>query len=85
VALKNLHTGFTHKENFQNKKLFDYFDFVHPQHLAILPVNILSSKENSHKRKNDFDKRGEYRKFGDIWCGACLGGSKSNAVNLISR
>ncbi len=26
---------------------------------------MLSSKENSRKRKNDLEKRGEYRKFGD--------------------
>jgi hypothetical protein len=26
---------------------------------------MLSSKENSRKRKNDLDKRGKYQKFGD--------------------
>jgi hypothetical protein len=26
---------------------------------------MMSSKKNSHKRKNDLDKRGKYQKFGD--------------------
>jgi hypothetical protein len=59
-ALKSGIEKFTHRIYTHGKifKLlfFDYFDFAHPQHLAALAVNMLSSRENSHKRKNDLDK-----------------------------
>ncbi len=41
---------------------------MHPQQLATLAVNMQSSRENSHKCKNDLDKRGKYQKFSD----ACI-------------
>ncbi len=61
-ALKSGIERFTHRIYTQGKilklKLFGSFDFTHPQHLASLAVNMLSSKENSRKRKNDLDKIG---------------------------
>jgi hypothetical protein len=58
---------------------------VHPQHLVALAVNMLSSKENSHKHKNDLDKRGEYQKFGNTCIQMRELVIKSNAVKVIAH
>ncbi len=62
------HRIFTHKEKKFQEKLFDYFDFAHHQHLTTFAVNHAVTKENSRKRMNELDKRGEYQKF----CNKCL-------------
>jgi hypothetical protein len=49
------HRIYTQGKKFKYK-LFDYFDFAHPQDLAALAVNMLSSKENSHMRKKIWTK-----------------------------
>ena len=80
VASKFLHTRFTHKEKILTRIFIGITSYSRtPSTIAAFPlprffcrtiegntVTMHSSGENSRKRKDNSDKRGEYRKFDEF-------------------